>query len=49
MDFGLRYVGVGGVELQRYTDSNWIGSIVDRKSASQCCFILGSSMFSWER
>jgi hypothetical protein len=32
--YGLRYVLVGGVRLQGYTDSNWAGSVVDRKSTS---------------
>jgi hypothetical protein len=30
-----------------YTDSDWAGSAVDRKSTSKCCFSLGSGMISW--
>jgi hypothetical protein len=35
------------VELQGYTDSDWEGSAVDRKSTSGCCFSLGSTMITW--
>jgi hypothetical protein len=33
--------------LHGYTYSYWMGSIVDRKSTSGYCFILGSTMISW--
>jgi hypothetical protein len=36
----------GDVKLQGYTDSDWAGSAVDRKSTSGCCFSLGSGMAS---
>jgi hypothetical protein len=45
--YGLRYVSGGEVRLQGYTDSDWAGSAVDRKSTSGCCFSLGSTMISW--
>jgi hypothetical protein len=45
--YGLRYVSGGDVKLQGYTNSDWEGSVVDRKSTSRCCFILGSCMISW--
>jgi hypothetical protein len=32
-----------------YTDSDWMGSIMDRKSTSGYCFNLGSAMISWSR
>jgi hypothetical protein len=44
--YGLKYVSDGEVKLQGYTDSDWAGSAVDRKSTSGCCFNLGSSMIS---
>jgi hypothetical protein len=47
MEYGLRYLGGDGVELQGYTDSDWAGSAVDRKSTSGCCFSLGSTMITW--
>jgi hypothetical protein len=34
--------------LSGYTDSDWDGSVSDRKSTAGCCFILGSSMISWQ-
>jgi hypothetical protein len=33
--------------LQGYTDSDWVGSVVDRKSTFGCYFTLGSTMVSW--
>jgi hypothetical protein len=33
--------------LHGYSDSNWAGSVADRKSTSRCCFSLGSGMISW--
>lgn len=47
MDFGLRYVRVGGEELQGYIDSDWVESVVDRKSMSRCCFTMGSTRRLW--
>jgi hypothetical protein len=45
--YGLRYTSSGGVMLHGYTDSDWMGSTVDRKSTSGYCFSLGSAMISW--
>jgi hypothetical protein len=47
--YSLRYVLGGEVRLQGYNDSNWLGSAVDRKSTSGCCFNLGSAMISYIR
>jgi hypothetical protein len=33
--------------LHGYTDFDWTGSALDRKSTSGCCFSLGSAMISW--
>jgi hypothetical protein len=44
---GLRYTSSIDMRLQGYTDSDWAGSAVDRKSTSGCCFTLGSAMVSW--
>ena len=32
--YGLRYTSSGGVMLHDFTDSDWMGSAVDRKSTS---------------
>jgi len=45
--YGLKYVSNEKLELHEYTDSDWAGSAVDRKSTSRCCFNLGSDMISW--
>jgi hypothetical protein len=47
LDYGLRYVTYHEFRLYGYSDSNWAGSIPDRKSTSAYCFNLGSSMVSW--
>jgi len=31
-----------------YTNSDWVGSVYDRKSTSGCFFSLGSAMTSWQ-
>ena len=45
--YSLRYTTGDGVKLEGFTDLDWAGSVVDRKSTSGCCFSLGSSMVSW--
>jgi hypothetical protein len=45
--YGLRYFSSGEVMLQGYTNSDWVGSVDDRKSTFGTCFSLGSSMISW--
>ena len=45
--YGLRYTSSGGVMLHGFTDSDWMGSTVDRKSTYGYCFSLGSAMISW--
>ena len=47
--YGLKYTSSGGVMLHGYADSDWAGSPVDRKSTSEYCFSLGSTMISWSR
>jgi len=46
VEYRLRYVQGDGVQLVGYLDSEWVGSVVDRKSTSGCCFSLGSDMIS---
>ena len=45
---GLSYDGDHDFTLSGYTDSDWAGSVSDRKSTSGCCFSLGSAMISWQ-
>ena len=42
----LRYIA-GSMTLHGYTDADWAGSVVDRKSTSGCCFNLGFASISW--
>jgi hypothetical protein len=48
LDIGLSYDGDHDFTLSGYTDSDWVGSVSDRKSTSGCCFSLGSAMISWQ-
>jgi hypothetical protein len=48
MDYGLNYDGDHEFTLSGYTDADWVGIVVDRKSTSRCCFSLGSAMISWQ-
>jgi hypothetical protein len=42
VDYGLSYIQGDGVKLTGFTDADWAGNTVDRKSTSGCCFSLGS-------
>jgi hypothetical protein len=48
LDWGLNYDGDHDFTLSGYIDSDWAGSISDRKSTSGCCFNLGLAMISWQ-
>jgi hypothetical protein len=47
MDYGLKYVADSEMSLLGYSDSDWAGSVANRKSTLGCCFTLGSGMISW--
>jgi hypothetical protein len=48
LDCGINYDGDHDFTLSGYTDSDWAGSVSDRKITSGCCFSLGSTMISWK-
>jgi hypothetical protein len=48
LDYGLSYDGDHNFTHSGYTDSDWAGSVSDRKRTSGCCFSLGSAMISWQ-
>jgi hypothetical protein len=48
LDYGLCYTRDHDFRLCGYTDSDWAGSVSDRKSTSGCCFSLGLAMTSWQ-
>ena len=35
------------INLEGYVDSDWVGSAIDRKRNSGCCFSNGSGVISW--
>ena len=45
--YDLRYTSSSDLTLVGYSDSDWAGSVEDRKSTSGCCFSLGFAMVSW--
>ena len=47
LDCGLSYVEDHDFTLSGYTDSDWAGSVSDRKSTLGCFFSLRSTMTSW--
>ena len=49
VDYGLKYEVNQKINLEGYVDSDWIGSAIDRKSTSGCCFIMGLGVISWFR
>jgi hypothetical protein len=46
IEYGIKYDADCEFRLQGYSDSDWAGSVRDRKSTSGCCFSLGSGMIS---
>ena len=47
IDLGLYYGRDHDYRLYGYTDSDWAGSVADKKSTSGGCYFMGSSMISW--
>ena len=45
--FGILYYASEHSDLVGYTDSNWAGSVDDRKSTSGYVFNMGSGAISW--
>jgi hypothetical protein len=41
VEYGMRCIGGDEVRLQGYSNSDWEGSEVDKKSTSGCFFIFG--------
>ena len=47
-EVGLWYPGNISVSLTGYSDSDFAGCKIDRKSTSGTCHLLGSSLISWQ-
>ena len=46
IDNGLKYDANKKINLEGYVDSDWVGSSINRKSTSGCCFSMGSGVIS---
>ena len=47
VEYGIKYEVNQKINLERYENSHWAGSAIDRKSTSRCYFSMGSSVISW--
>jgi len=47
IEYGLRYTRGDDVKLCGFTDEDWAGSSVNKKSTSGYCSSVGSGMVSW--
>ena len=47
IDYGLKYEANQKINPEGYVDSNCVGSAIDRKRTSGCCFSMGSGVISW--
>lgn len=45
--YGLKYYRGEDINLNGFTDADWAGNSVERKSTSGYCFSVGSRMISW--
>ena len=43
----LFFTREGGLSLEAYTDSDWAGSVIDRRFTSSYCTFLGGSLVTW--
>jgi hypothetical protein len=44
---GLYFSSQSPFQLHAYTDADWAGDPIDRRSAIGYCFLLGTSLISW--
>ena len=47
VDYGNKYDANQKINLEVYVDSEWVGSAIDRKRTSRCCFNMGSGVIFW--
>uniref|UniRef100_A0A2N9GWD9 Integrase catalytic domain-containing protein n=1 Tax=Fagus sylvatica TaxID=28930 RepID=A0A2N9GWD9_FAGSY len=45
--YGLHFSAQSSLELRAYADADWAGDPTDRRSTTNCCFLLGSFLISW--
>ena len=46
---GLHFSSHSSLTLQAYSDADWAGDPIDRRSTIGYCFLLGDSLISWRR
>ena len=39
--------GGGDLTIETYTDVDWVGSIIDRRSTSRWCTFVGGNLVTW--
>ena len=44
---GIHFKRGGSLILEAYTDADWAGSIIDRRSTSAYCTFLGGNLVTW--
>ncbi|XP_031247248.1 secreted RxLR effector protein 161-like [Pistacia vera] len=47
LNFGLHFTKSNRLNLECYTDVDWVGSLEDRRSTNSCCVFLGSNLIQW--
>ena len=46
VDYGVKNEVNQKINLEGYVDLDWVGSAIDRKITSGCCFSMGSGVIS---
>ncbi|XP_016168784.1 uncharacterized protein LOC107611362 [Arachis ipaensis] len=44
---GLPYKKYGHLQVEAYTDADWAGNVMDRRSTSGYCTFVGENLVSW--
>ena len=44
---GLLFKGCGHLQVEAFTDADWAGSVVDRRSTSGYCTFVGGNLVTW--
>uniref|UniRef100_A0A2P2QMH8 Mitochondrial protein n=1 Tax=Rhizophora mucronata TaxID=61149 RepID=A0A2P2QMH8_RHIMU len=39
---------MGTLELEGYSNVDWVGSLNDKRSITRCCVFLGGNLISWK-
>jgi hypothetical protein len=44
---GLLFKNRGHLQIEAYTDTNWVGSVTDRRSTFGYCYFVGGNLVTW--